>query len=177
MGRRLENQYSGIEFTLIAEGCGTDVAELLIRQFGGRKLRIPAPEYLNDSSKLAKAVGWPIALKICKALAAGDAGIEITIPLGGTSLNEQRAKLIEGYLRNRKSINETARLSGSHVRTVLRHRARLKRDERAEVDRRFKSGATLDAVSRVTLFHSLRELGIIRAQIVAEKSLSPRAGK
>lgn len=104
---------------------------------GGVNVYIPTPARLKSDHWLVQAVGLDAARKI----AAAEGGLRYDIPCGPLARRDAVSRTIERALSEGKSTHEVARLAGVHVRTVRRHKSRI-RAAVAEQERRAPSLAT-----------------------------------
>ena len=75
----------------------------------------------NCTHWLSKTVGHDAALAICRALAGG-VGAELLVPMGPNAGQVERWRRIDRILKDGWSAAAIARATGSHLRTVKRHR-------------------------------------------------------
>lgn len=120
----------------IAEVIGVDGALRLAQVAGGTDMYIPAK--IDDDHWLAKALGSDLARKLCEHYRVGgfvsgnsggtermsQQGIRLVMPMATSII---RTAAIQDGLQQNLSANEIARRVGCHIRTVRRHRNKLRR--------------------------------------------------
>jgi DNA-binding NarL/FixJ family response regulator len=105
----------------MADQIGLAAALRLAMDFGGRPLYIPKNEP-GDDHPIVRAIGRPAALQLTRMF--GSETIEI--PLGPNTHDAQLSAKIRTRLAAGQSESKIARALRIHIRTVRRHRARLK---------------------------------------------------
>ena len=104
----------------IAEVAGTAAALAVAREMGGRRAYFPAKP--KAEHWLVRAVGAETAEAICAHLVAGNAGLEIAVPLGPTGTRAQVWSTIQKALSEGATNGTAAHLAGVDERTIRRHR-------------------------------------------------------
>ncbi|TCT41171.1 helix-turn-helix domain-containing protein [Martelella mediterranea] len=108
----------------IAQVAGKEAAWEIARANGGRVVYIPASP-ISDHW-LTQLVGYDRAVKICDHFRVGDTGQRILIPLAKyTSQRERLSRALNAGM----SAPEAAEVSGMHVRSAYRARARKRKDD------------------------------------------------
>ncbi|TCT39605.1 helix-turn-helix domain-containing protein [Martelella mediterranea] len=107
----------------IAEVAGKEAAWEIARAHGGRMVYIPASP--TGGHWLTQLVGYERAAKICEHFRVGDSGMRILIPLAKyASQRERLSRALDAGM----SAPEAAEVSGMHVRSAYRARARQRKD-------------------------------------------------
>lgn len=119
----MTTEYPDLPYVLreVADEMGIGTALQLATDFGGRKIYIPAE--LEDDHALAKSLGPKKAKELIKIFRG--AGY-IEVPLGPTNYEAQISAEIDQLLGRGWSEAQIARKLHVHIRTVRRHRARMK---------------------------------------------------
>lgn len=113
----------------IAEVAGTEAAWAISQAYGGRTIYIPREA--TSSHWLTELVGIEAATKICKHYRAGNAGLQLLIPLAKNHAAKQRLiKALEAGM----SATQAASVAGMHERTAFRTRKKLAEED----DRQWK---------------------------------------
>lgn len=107
----------------VAEALGIAVALRLAMDFGGREIYIPAR--VKEDHPLVKSLGLSAARKLIQLFSPG----AIEIPLGPTTFDARMAAAIKDRLEHGESEAKIARALRIHIRTVRRHRAKLRDDQ------------------------------------------------
>jgi len=107
----------------IVEAAGLDTALKIASAVGGTRVYIMARPPADNW--LSRLVGHQAALAIGKAIAPGNGGIDLLIPMGPNHSNAQRWRLMHELIDKGMSKREIARRCGFHERTVQYHRNRL----------------------------------------------------
>jgi len=103
----------------IAEVAGEAAALQLAHAKGGQeRVYIPQPDFLRPGHWLVDLLGMDAAVAVAKRLGGG----HVEIPMGETARRSRRWAVMNRALDEGKSAAEAARLSGTHQRTVRRHR-------------------------------------------------------
>jgi hypothetical protein len=106
----------------VSDVLGVAVACRLAMDFGGREIYIPAK--LADRHPLIKSLGRPAAEKLIALFGPG----ALEIPLGPTTFDARMASAIRERLDRGESEAKIARALRIHIRTVRRHRAKMRDD-------------------------------------------------
>jgi hypothetical protein len=104
----------------VAEAIGIATACRLAMDFGGREIYLP--KRLSDKHPLVLSLGRPAAEQVVALL--GDGAIEI--PLGPTTYEARIGAAINKRLEAGQSEAQISRALRVHIRTVRRHRAKMK---------------------------------------------------
>lgn len=104
----------------IARATSLKAALQLARDFGGTHVWIP--EHPTPDTRLARCVGLSAARKISQVLGRGS----LLVPLGPLSHGARKHAAIARELGKGKSASQVARDQGCHLRTVRRHRRRIR---------------------------------------------------
>ncbi len=114
----------------IRELVGDEVADKLIAEAGGMRISLPRPSALTPNSRISRLIGYEDAKRIVDAVCPASVGVaQFTVPLSVHSRQQRtNQRLSELLSRDGLTSNDVARLAGVHVRTVYRHKARMRRD-------------------------------------------------
>lgn len=104
----------------IAEAAGIAVACRMAFDFGGREIYIPS--HVSDTHPLVNSLGRTAAERIIKALGPG----AVVVPLGLTTHEIRMGASIRKRLAAGESESTISRALRVHIRTVRRHRARMR---------------------------------------------------
>lgn len=104
----------------IARVAGVPAALALSREKGGAVVYIPVAP--GEDHWLVKCVG----LEAARAIAAEFGNCRILIPLAGNRFYARAARAAAQMIEEGSSTSETARQLGIHVRTVFRHKRRMR---------------------------------------------------
>ncbi|OKP69613.1 helix-turn-helix domain-containing protein [Ensifer adhaerens] len=107
----------------IIEVAGAPAAWELCRAHGGQSVYIPYAA--SEDHWLAVLVGIEAATKICVHFRAGNAGVQILIPMARQAKAQQR--LVKA-LEDGMSASKAASVAGVHERTAYRARRKLRSD-------------------------------------------------
>lgn len=110
----------------IAEVAGVEAAWAMSQAFGGQTIYIPRES--SPGHWLTELIGIEAATKICKHYRAGNAGVQVLIPLAKNHAAKQRLiKALEAGM----SATQAASVAGMHERTAFRTRKKLgEKDDR-----------------------------------------------
>jgi hypothetical protein len=106
----------------IAEVAGAEAAWELCRAYGGRTVYIPREA--TEGHWLVELVGLEAATRICRHYRAGNAGVQLLIPMAKHATAKRR--LMEA-LEAGLSATQAASVAGVHERTAFRARRKLAR--------------------------------------------------
>ena len=104
----------------VARATSLKVALQLASEFGGTNVWIP--KHPTAETQLARCVGVAAAERISKVMGHG----WLLVPLGPLSQCARKHAAIARALRSGQSNSQVARDKGCHIRTVKRHRSRLR---------------------------------------------------
>ncbi len=104
----------------VADTIGLATALKLAMDFGGRDIYIPLT--LTDHHPLAKSLGHAAAVKLQKLFGEG----RLQVPLGNTNYEAAVLAEIDKRIGLGQSESTISRALRVHIRTVRRHRAKLK---------------------------------------------------
>lgn len=106
--------------------CGQDTADRFLAEFAGQQIYICSAENLHLNSKLALAVGYDNAYRICSELIAYGFGIHIVVPVSSFSNANRNLEQTFILTEDGLSANQIAKQLGICRRTVFQYRAKLK---------------------------------------------------
>jgi len=111
----------------IADVAGLPAALAIAHEKGGTRVHFPARA--GDAHWLPRLVGREAADKLCAHFrSTADGGIYLLVPLGPKNFYARARRRCVELTEAGKTREEVARELGIHMRTVQRHRARM-RDE------------------------------------------------
>jgi hypothetical protein len=113
----------GLALGRIIAVVGVAGATALVERYGGREIRVPAPEHLEPGHPLAQTLG----LDLARAFAARFEGPRFLVPLGtgwGSGLPHDAAALIHDLIERGASTAVIVQRARCHARTVERYRRR-----------------------------------------------------
>ncbi len=114
---------AGLALRRIIAVVGVEAATALVERYGGREIRVPAPEHLDPGHHLAQTLG----LDLARAFAARFEGPRFLVPLGtgwGSGLPHDAAALIRDLIERGASTTAIVQRARCHARTVERYRQR-----------------------------------------------------
>lgn len=111
-------------YTEIASVIGTEAADKLCGVWGGLEEYIPAS--VTEDHPLSEIIGLEAASALCKHFRVGATGIRIVLPMRRLHV----AASIRTMLEEGKTARSIARQLRVHIRTVYRHRAKLRKKKR-----------------------------------------------
>jgi hypothetical protein len=108
----------------IASVVGEDATWALVDRFGGQEIWVPSPERIEPGHPIAQALGIDTARRFCRRFEGPRLLIPIGMPHGlRRAVDAQRVRELVAEGRPAASV---ARDAGCHLRTVWRHRRRLR---------------------------------------------------
>lgn len=110
----------------ISDELGVEVADDLAASLGGQRVYFASADKMTSESKLAQAMGFETARRICEIVAPSGAGLHLDIPNAGHNFISHRRLEALRLFQNGASCNEVA----NHLKITRRSAQRIKRELR-----------------------------------------------
>lgn len=108
-------------FEHIKDVCGEDIADAMSHRLGGSRISIPKHEDFDENHFLAMALGYELAKTIVEAVATSVPSHHFHVPI---RIDRRIQALLE---QDGVTVGEIAERTGVHVRTVWRHKAKMRK--------------------------------------------------
>lgn len=109
----------------VAEIAGERAALALAAEWGGREIYIP--QTLPSDHRLVRLLGHAAATAIIRELGYG----KLLVPLGPLPPSNRNPTAIRRLIADGRSLADIATATGCHIRTVTKHRAKMRAERLA----------------------------------------------